>query len=144
MLDAEQRDRLTQYLIISEGIRLKPYRDTVGKWTIGIGRNLTDVGLSRLEAHDLCRHDIDRAYIALVGKYAWFQDQDPVRQVVLTELCFNMGSQRLAQFVNTLRAFERKDYAAAAEGLKASKWFRQVQASRSSRLIAMTLTGEWA
>ena len=33
-----------------EGRRLKPYTDTVGKLTIGYGRNLTDVGISDEEA----------------------------------------------------------------------------------------------
>lgn len=32
-----------------EGRRLKPYLDTVGKTTIGVGRNLTDVGISEDE-----------------------------------------------------------------------------------------------
>ena len=31
---------------INEGLRSKPYVDTVGKVTIGVGRNLTDRGLS--------------------------------------------------------------------------------------------------
>ena len=28
-----------------DGLRLKPYRDSVGKLTVGVGRNLDDVGL---------------------------------------------------------------------------------------------------
>ena len=43
------RDRLRAQLVLHEGSRLKPYRDTVGKLTIGIGRNLDDVGLSEDE-----------------------------------------------------------------------------------------------
>ena len=45
-------------LIADEGLRLKPYTDTVGKITIGIGRNLTDVGISKEEAYALCDTDI--------------------------------------------------------------------------------------
>ena len=36
---------LVQQLTRDEGIRNKPYVDTVGKVTIGVGRNLSDVGL---------------------------------------------------------------------------------------------------
>jgi lysozyme len=141
ILDAE-REVIRRHLILDEGIRLNPYKDSVGKLTIGIGRNLTDVGISHLEAYDLLNHDIDRAIAALVGRFSWFQDQDSVRQVVLVELCFNMGPASLSKFVNTLAAFERKDYPAAADGLRKSKWFRQVQSSRSARIIQMVLTGE--
>lgn len=144
MILDEHRERLRQYLVVAEGMRLKPYNDTVGKLTIGVGRNLTDVGISALEAYALLDHDIDRAVAGLVGKFPWFQEQDPVRQVVLVELCFNMGITSLSGFTNTLAAFRMKDYPKAADGLKKSKWFRQVQASRSSRIINMTLTGQWA
>lgn len=33
-------DRVKAQLVRHEGLRLKPYRYTVGKLTIGIGRNL--------------------------------------------------------------------------------------------------------
>jgi len=131
------------HLVWDEGLRLKPYTDTVGKLTIGIGRNLTDVGLSAVEAYELLEHDIDRAVLACLGRYPWFQDLDPVRQAVLVNLMFNMGPTSLGKFVNTLAAIERGDWAAAARGLKASLWYRQVQPSRSSRLMAMLLTGAW-
>jgi lysozyme len=143
MLLDPDRERVRTQLIQDEGIRLKPYQDTVGKTTIGVGRNLDDVGISAMEAYMLLDHDIDRAIIGLVGKFPWFRDQDPVRQAVLVNLCFNMGLKSLSGFVNTLAAFESHNYEAAATGLKKSKWYKQVGASRSSRLIQMTRTGEW-
>ena len=59
------REALRSSIILSEGIRLKPYKDTVGKLTIGVGRNLEDVGLSYSEVmlmleHDVCRKTINR------------------------------------------------------------------------------------
>ena len=47
------RDALISQLIIDEGIKLKPYTDSVGKLTIGVGRNLNDVGISEDEARFL-------------------------------------------------------------------------------------------
>ena len=41
-----------------EGLRLTPYHCTGGKLTIGYGRNLDDVGISRSEAEILREHDI--------------------------------------------------------------------------------------
>jgi lysozyme len=40
-------DVLKQQLIDHEGMRLRPYRCTSKKLTIGVGRNLDDVGISR-------------------------------------------------------------------------------------------------
>ena len=42
-MTAEDRRHLRDQLDRQEGVRLKPYTDTVGKWTIGIGRNLAGV-----------------------------------------------------------------------------------------------------
>ena len=50
---------LRDQLIIDEGLRLRPYRDSVGKLTIGVGRNLDDVGISNDEAMVLLDHDIE-------------------------------------------------------------------------------------
>ena len=49
---------LRDALIRDEGVRLKPYRDSVGKLTIGVGRNLDDKGLTRAEAEALLDNDI--------------------------------------------------------------------------------------
>ena len=143
MISVETRNHVRTHLLADEGLRLRPYTDTVGKLTIGVGRNLSDVGISAVEAYDLLEHDIDRAVLALSARYIWFGTLDPVRQAVLVNLCFNLGIGGLRKFVNTLAAVERGDYAAAARGLQASLWYRQVQRSRSSRLIQMMLSGTW-
>jgi lysozyme len=139
----DARELLRQHLLMDEGLRLKPYRDTVGKLTLGIGRNLDDVGISAAEAYMLLDNDIDRAVKGLVTRFPWVMNLDEVRQNVLVNLTFNMGLARLSKFVNTLAAVERGDYGAAADGLVASKWYRQVQLSRSYRLVQMMRTGEW-
>jgi len=46
---------LEELLVHHEGLRLKPYLDTSGKWTIGVGRNLSDSGISEEEAFYLLR-----------------------------------------------------------------------------------------
>ncbi len=125
------RERLIEQLVMDEGVRLFPYLDTVGKWTIGIGRNLTDVGITRREAFALLDHDIDKAITSLVQAFPWVTTLDTVRVAALANL------------VTTLAAVERRDYPAAADGLRNSRWYQQVQKSRSERIIRMVLTGRW-
>ena len=49
---------LFRSLIRDEGLELKPYTDTKGKLSIGIGINL-DAGITRDEALWLCQHRVD-------------------------------------------------------------------------------------
>jgi lysozyme len=51
---------LIDLLVKHEGIRNKPYEDSVGVLTIGVGRNLDDVGLSHDEIYYLLKNDIRR------------------------------------------------------------------------------------
>lgn len=115
-------------LIRDEGLRLKPYTDTVGKLTIGVGRNLDDVGISEEEARAMLNADIDRAESGLRKTIPWFLSAPESVQRGLTNMAFNMGIIRLTQFGRMLSALAAKDYdAAAAEALK-SKWATQVGA----------------
>src|SRR5580765_6037026 len=81
---------LEDQLIRDEGLRLKPYTDTVGKTTIGVGRNLTDVGISKDEALLLLNNDLDAA-IADLSRFPWFVALDAVRQRAVVDLRFNLG-----------------------------------------------------
>jgi lysozyme len=54
-------NRIKAQLVRYEGLRLKPYRCTAGKLTIGIGRNLDDCGISQTEAYVLLENDIPRS-----------------------------------------------------------------------------------
>jgi lysozyme len=129
-------------LVRDEGERLKPYKDTVGKTTIGIGRNLEDVGISHDEALMLLANDIVRAELWLDRNLPWWRSLDPVRQRVLVNMAFNLGG-RLLSFKNTLKAVQAHDWHAAHDGMLDSLWARQVGA-RAKRLAYMMLTGESA
>ena len=116
------RDQLIQH----EGLKLKPYKDTVGKLTIGVGRNLTDKGISRIEALDLLENDITEVMRQLDKALPWWKSQSEMRKRALIDLCFNMGIGTLLTFKNTLAAWQKGDYQAAGRGLEQSKWFTQV------------------
>ncbi|PRG76124.1 lysozyme [Burkholderia multivorans] len=133
------RSVLMAELTRDEGRRLKPYVDTVGKTTIGVGRNLTDVGISDAECDTMLSNDVDRTVAGLDRNLSWWRQLDTVRQRVVVNMAFNMQAGLLT-FVNTLAAMKRGDYAAAADGMLASKWATQVGA-RATRLAAMMRSG---
>lgn len=138
------RDALESQLVIDEGLRLKPYRDMVGKTTIGVGRNLDDVGISKDEAMTLLGADLDRVEADLDRSLPWWRFMSEARQQALANMCFNMGlgdSKRgLLSFRNTLAAMQQGDYKKAAQGMRDSAWAKQVGA-RSERLAKMMEVG---
>lgn len=134
------RQLLKTQLERHEGLRLKPYRDTVGKLTIGYGRNLDDVGIAPEEAELMLDNDIDAAlkHLHTVDE---FNELDPVRQAVITNMCFNLGFYGLMAFRKMWTAIERKDYREAAKQMLDSLWARQV-GGRADELARIMRTGE--
>lgn len=139
-MTTEDRAALREQLLRHEGLRLKVYRCTAGKLTIGVGRNLEDRGVTKDEALMLLEHDIDLCVRQLVARFTWFSELDSIRQRVLVDLAFNLGFPGLLQFRKFLAAMGRTDYHAAAKELRDSAWYGQV-GQRAHRLCAMLTTG---
>ncbi len=104
---------------------LHPYADTVGKLTIGYGRNLDDKGISKKEADYLFDNDFDSCERQL-SNYSWYADQPQGVQAALINMCFNLGLPRLKGFKRMIAALEAKNYTLAAQEALNSKWATQV------------------
>lgn len=133
-------DLLKGELARDEGIEFKPYRDTVGKLTIGVGHNLDDVPISHAAAMQILEDDIVRTMGELNRVAPFWSSLDDVRQRVLANMAFNLGGDGLAKFVKMLAATKEGDYDRAADEMADSQWARQV-GSRAVRLISMMRTG---
>ncbi len=132
--------RLHETLIRHEGLRLKPYRDTVGKLTIGIGRNLDDVGITREEAMMLLNHDIAKVQREVKNAFPWFSDLNRVRKNVVLNMVFNLGLPRFRQFKKAIAAIRGKRWDEAAKQMLDSRWARQV-GRRARELARMMKSG---
>ena len=135
------RDAMVRQLRLHEGERLKPYRDTVGKLTIGVGRNLDDRGITREESAVLLANDIIEVEKELQRALPWVARLDEVRARVLLDMAFNMGIVGLLAFKRTLAAIEAGQYQQAATMMLDSKWAKQV-GGRAERLSRMMATGK--
>ena len=139
--DLVNLQRLWEQLVHHEGLRLKPYRCSAGKLTIGVGRNLEDVGLTEEEALLLLGNDISRVITELDQNIPAFSSLDEIRKRVLVDMGFNLGISRLLKFHRMLAALEAGDWSQAAVEMMDSRWARQV-GSRAERLKLMMETGE--
>jgi len=133
-------DYLEKQLIRHEGMRTKSYVDTVGKLTIGCGRNLTDVGISEEEAMILLRNDINKVSHDLTDHLGWWNGLGEARKIVLMNMVFNLGITRLLGFQNMLIALQNGDYQKAADEMKDSTWYSQVK-GRAIELEQIMRTG---
>lgn len=135
----DMKSKLRHLLIEHEAYRLMPYTDSVGKVTIGIGRNLTDRGILPTELDMMFDHDTDYFYNYLADKFPWFNKLDEVRQIALVDMCF-MGTKRFCGFVNMIAALESGDYEKASQELLDSEYAKEV-GKRADDLANILRTG---
>lgn len=130
-------DKAKKMLSVDEGLRLKPYRCTAGKLTIGYGRNLDDVGISERIADEMLKEDLEVARKTCQRIFGpLFDTWSENRQLGWINLAFNLGRVRLLKFKNTIRAAQIEDWFEVENGLRQSLWFKQVK-GRAERVIGM-------
>lgn len=134
------RAMLKQTIIAAEGQRLTPYTDTAGKLTIGVGRNLTDVGISLEESNLLLEHDLDTVQASVQQHWPSWATLDDVRQRAVLEMAFNLGVGGLLLFKHMLAALAIGDWHRAAQEARRSGWYHQV-GPRGERIAVMLETG---
>ena len=131
---------LKAQLTVDEGRKKRMYLDTVGKWTVGVGRNISDRDFSDDEIDLMLGNDINLIAGQLDRHLPWWRQMNDARQNVLANMCF-MGIGKLLGFKNTLAAMQAGRYDAAAKGMLDSLWARQV-GDRAVRLAKVMRTGE--
>ena len=154
---------LIDKLVVSEGLRLQVYKDTLGIDTIGIGRNLEDRGITQQELDDLDIPSIDHVYEwgiteadavylaendvqiveeELLRAHPCVEQLDAVRQLVLVDMAFNLGVPRLCKFKKMWAAIHENKFDVAAKEMLDSRWANQVK-SRSTKLAHAMHHGEF-
>ena len=152
-------ERLRATLKRDEGVYLQPYCDTMKIPTVGVGRNLRDVGydgkkykttaeftedypngltLEQVEA--ALEEDIQKAISgarSLAGDH--WNSLSMLRQEVLVNMTFNMGKGGVQGFKRMWKAIREQKYERAALEMCDSCWFKQVHA-RALRLACVMLT----
>ena len=138
-----QDELLISELKRDEGVIPHAYQDSLGYWTIGVGKlidkrkggRLSDAAIEYLLAED-----IDSKVGDLDKNLPWWRNLTPARQRVMINMCFNLGIGGLMKFKNTLGMIERGDYTGASKNMLLSLWAKQVGA-RAQRLSKMMKEG---
>ena len=126
----------------NEGIRLKPYTDTAGKLTIGVGHNLTDDGLTPIQVEIIFQDDLHSTQQNLLAGIPWTANLDEVRAAVMLDLAFNMGMSTLYTFTTFLKLMAAGAYADAGDDLLNTAYATEV-GKRAVINANMLRTGQW-
>jgi lysozyme len=127
---------LAEWITHYEALRTKVYRCPAGKLTIGVGRNLEDLGISIPEAEILLANDIERCRREL-EPYSWFSEAPLNVQDALIHMNFNLGLPRLLGFRRMIKALYDKDYTRAAMEALDSKWAKQLPVRANDIALAI-------
>ncbi len=130
------RDEMRKLLIEHEGKKNYPYLCKSGKITIGIGRNLTDKGISDREIEFLFKNDLEECLVDLNKIFPDYFLYPEYIQQVLCDMRFNLGPEGFRSFKKLIAAVINKDWKAMKREMKNSKWYEQVP-NRAKDLMEM-------
>ena len=116
-----------------EGRRTHAYVDTVGKVTIGVGFNLTDVGLWDDEIDYILKNRVNEAAVNAATLFDFSDEISDQRKAALINMAYNLGKERLAGFHTLIACVSARDWDGAADAMLNSRWASQVGA-RADRL----------
>ena len=125
-----------------EGLRLRPYRDSLGNASIGYGHYLR-IPISKTAALTILQNDVTHAWLEgynLPAKVTGAPGLTEKRKEVLIEMIFNLGFHGVLQFKRMLKAIEQEDFDLAAKEMLDSLWAKQVK-SRAIELADMMREG---
>ena len=127
-------DDIKKMIIKHEGIRNRPYQDSLGLWTVGVGHLIGDGKslppewnreFSNEEVMKMFNDDYASHRLA-AQRIPSFDKLNTKGQAALTDLTFNMGNSWIDKWPMLKKQLASNDMAAAAANLESSKWYGQV------------------
>jgi lysozyme len=142
-------NKLQEQLKIDEGIKYEIYEDHLGYATFGIGHLITTadpeygwpVGtkVTPERVNEVFQTDVQK-YIKETQKvFPDLINKPDLIQVVLVNMCFNLGAPRLGKFYKFISAINDEQWIEAAVEMMDSNWANQV-GPRAERLKQIVLS----
>lgn len=141
-------DDVKAMIKLHEGVRDQAYKDSLGKWTIGVGHLIGD-GSSPGEyaGRKLSPQEIDNLFEEDFAKHVKIAEKTPgwnlandAGKAAMIDLAFNMGYW-WKKWPNTAKALSEGNFDAAANGLQDSKWYTQV-GNRAPKIVSLMRAGK--
>jgi len=136
-------------IIKHEGIRDKPYQDSLKLWTVGIGHLIGDGKklpddwnrqFSQQEIMALFDKDYEEHKAAAASIIPNFDKMTSSMKAAFVDLTFNMGPAWINKWPNLQKQLKAMDIAGAIDNLTNSKWAGQV-GNRAKDIVGMLRSG---
>lgn len=137
-------EEIKAMIIKHEGKINRPYKDSLGLWTVGVGHLIGD---GKSLPPEMNREFSDEEVMAMFEKdYAHhrsaamnipgFDKLNGKGQGALTDLTFNMGPSWISKWPKLKKQLEEGDTESAAKNLEQSKWYGQV-GNRAPTIVSL-------
>ena len=136
--------KLRADLELDDGIKYEIYLDHLGLPTFGIGHLVIEGDLeygeevgtpvSEDRVAEAFEQDIQITLEDCDRLYDDFDELPEEAQLIIANMCFNLGRPRLSKFKGMKRGVDARDWNAAADEMVDSQWYRQVT-NRAERLV---------
>lgn len=137
------KTKAQEMLVYDEGISYTLYKCPAGKWTIGVGHNVDDNGLTHNSIMGILADDIKLAEAdALMIFGTEFDDWPELVRLGVINMLFNMGRPTFSMFKATIAALKANDWKKAAKHASESKWADQVP-NRAARVLKLIANEAW-
>lgn len=131
-----------------EGVRTKPYKDSLGLWTVGVGHLIGDGKTLPPEMNrEFTMAEVDAMFIKdykhhkeAAQKIPGYDKTNLNGKAALIDLTFNMGPTWFKKWPNFTKSASTGDGQGAASSLENSKWYTQV-GNRARTIVSMMRSG---
>jgi len=140
--------QLQEQLKIDEGVKYEIYNDHLGYATFGIGHLITDkdpeygkpIGTKITEerVNEVFQTDVELYISETKSVFPGLENKPEKIQLVLVNMCFNLGAPRLSKFKKFIAAIDQEQWMEASLEMMDSQWARQV-GPRATRLKEIVL-----
>lgn len=138
------KDQLREELADDEGCKYEIYLDHLGLPTFGIGHLIKDADPEHGQpvgtpvSEERVRQAFDLDILVTIEDchrlYSDFDDLPEEAQLVIANMCFNLGYPRLSKFKGMKAGIDERDWHRAADEMVDSRWHDQVP-NRAKRLV---------
>jgi lysozyme len=136
------QSRLEKTIVNDEGFSQTIYQCSAGKWTIGIGRNVQDKGITYAEAMHLLKNDILECTQDLQRVFGdQFERLPDHTQEALINMRFQLGPGSFRTFRKFIAAIKAWDFAEAERQGLDSKWAKNDTPGRAKRVLKVLRHG---
>ena len=117
-----------------EGFSSCVYKCTAGYDTIGYGTRVKYLKVTKEQAEEWLKEELENLKYILADKYEWFLPAPQEVRDIVINMSYQLGVSGFSKFKKTIQLLKNKDYEGASIEMLDSKWARDDTPNRAKDL----------